>query len=186
MGVSDRPAARKAAGVAKPTYYPNYRLSCVSWCGWGCQLTWQRVSNKEGWQLIRVVRWDDLPWRPGAQVVSDDEVEMKIPMNADPTAGPAALAEATGRLKRFPHLAAVLLSTRYEGTDKVREPGTLGVYPSALGFKVVLKDPTTCSQLLVQVTEWDDVEKALEAILAGATPPWQPDTYAAQKRKGRR
>ena len=108
---------------------------------------------------------------------------MKLPNTEAGEASRKPIAAATGRLKKFPELAAVLLARAYEGSDKLREPGQLLVLPSSIGFRVILKDPTTSSQLLIQVEEWDMIETQLEALLSSKDCPWQPDTFRSQKKR---
>lgn len=153
------------------------------WCTPVHQVQLGRVRGVDPWQVLRVERWSARPHVAGAEVVEVLEDDMKMPNVEVGEVSKKPVAAATGRLKKLPELAAVLLARAYEGTDKLREPGQLLILPGSLGFRVILKDPTTCSQLLVQVDGWDEIETTLEGLLASKDCPWQPDTFRSQKKR---
>jgi len=88
--------------------------------------------------------------------------------------------------KEWPNLRSFFLSTTYEGTEALREPGLLMLSVSMAGWSATLKDTTAMTQLRVQGPTWEELQLLLDSFLADPKAPWVPDLWARQRRSGRR
>jgi hypothetical protein len=90
---------------------------------------------------------------------------------------PGKLAKAT------PFLASFLTSTKYEGSDQERDPGSFSVRGSTEGFQITLRDPTSLKQLRVCLPGLVELFDALETLLKAEDAPWETDVHAKPRKK---
>lgn len=88
--------------------------------------------------------------------------------------------------KEWPQLRSFFLSTKYEGTEVLREPGLMMLSVGMAGWAATLKDGTAMTQLRVQAATWEELQLLLDATLADPRAPWVPDLFARQRRGGKR
>lgn len=93
--------------------------------------------------------------------------------------GPAA--SSSKFLDGFPMLKSYLSDLCYEDTKDPREPSSLIIVAREGRWQVTLKDPSTCTQLRVQVDRLEALWGALESLLVSETAPWQTDAWAASR-----
>lgn len=116
--------------------------------------------------------------------------EFDVPKKPVPgaTQGGAAVAPAKRSkvLGSHPLLASFLMDLSYEDSGDPREPSYLLIKVRGSVWEVTLKDPTECRQLVVQVPSDDLAYAALEALLGADVCPWQPDSFALARAKGKK
>lgn len=97
----------------------------------------------------------------------------------DPESGEGLVKACVGQtLKKFPNVASYLTDPVYEGSNERRELSSLIIRPGVAAWTVILKDPSTGSQLRCQCGSWDDLLPVLEGLLASAKTPWEVDKYS--------
>ena len=84
-------------------------------------------------------------------------------------------------LEKTPVLASYLLDLDYEDGGGPREPSYYTVRPTRTGWDITLKDPDTCRQLRVSVSDLGTMFAALEALLVSGTCPWEDDRWARER-----
>lgn len=97
--------------------------------------------------------------------------------------GPVHLAAIeTNLLSTLHSIVKHLAVTKYEDGEP-RTPGTMIVSTLGSNWKIVLKDPDTCSQLQVIQTNLDDALTLAGLLLDSDTTPWETDPWAKQRAK---
>lgn len=150
------------------------------WFGFVGGRWWKWMRRSPG-RRPHLILWSYGPYRFESGVGYRAQVEwsaqMKLP--GDPqTGGDREWYAARPKwMIAYLNLARLLLAKRYDGSDQERDPGTIS-FKWANGWQVSLRDPTTRTIIRAELDTLDGWEKAVEALLAMDTPPWERDDFA--------
>ena len=145
------------------------------------------VVSKLGWGItLWAVYFDGycIPWWPALSWYGDLLMKKRTP-RAESGDVPAHLAAMeTNVLHRCSALVEHCAATRYDdGT--ARQPGWWTVRTRGSSWEIEIKDPDTCSRLVVIQTSLDDALALAQALLSAEDAPWEPDPWlrASQAKK---
>lgn len=98
--------------------------------------------------------------------------------------GPAA-SNTTKILAKHVALLEFVTCRRYDDGSE-REPGYFTVGVSQGQWRLVLKDPTTCTQLVVLAEKIDDAFQLADMLLGDPMTPWIEDPWLLNKKPRKR
>jgi len=159
-------------------YRPRRRMTRV----WvlGVRLDFE-YTRREGFRLVAWARMVDGS-RGRHAVVQETFVVPKKPDQVESSPGEVRkVLPLPKSLAKLPTLASYILDMDYEEGGGPRKPSNWLVTPTVLGWQITFKDPTTCRQLRLTVSDLDTAFASLEALLAGPSCPWEPDEWAAKR-----
>lgn len=86
---------------------------------------------------------------------------------------------------KLPNVMSHLCVCRFDdGTP--RRPGRLFIETSGAFFRVILKEPESDLEMVLSGPTIDDTFALADLMLGSDTAPWTPDTFALERRQGRR
>jgi hypothetical protein len=125
--------------------------------------------------------WPDRPPRDWRYQVEKGRWDLKKPSSIESVGGIPLHHFLDPLLKKeYPRLYDALGSAAYEDGSR-KGPGMLIVKPRGHGLSLTLKVEGSGLMIRCEGETWQAALKALDALLATDTPPWEDDPYTVSK-----
>lgn len=85
-------------------------------------------------------------------------------------------------LREFMPIIEHLAITQYDDKD-VRQVGRMTLQTKGSVWQVILKDPDSCQEMVVNGQTLDEVLALTARLVSSEEAPWQPDVWAMQQKK---
>lgn len=106
------------------------------------------------------------------------------PLSPDAASVPPLSGESVA-FKKFPRVREFLTHTTYDD-GSARAPGRLWIENDGLAFVATLFEPAAFLRAKCRAPSLDDVLALCEAFLGMDAPPWERDTWAAERAVGKK